>query len=91
MGMGHESGKSDTGTETQKTRETRNRLALGALLLLLSVVIYSQFFSGGDAPKSRGAASATTRPTPSPTPPRQTSGTPEPIISQPLDLASIQE
>jgi hypothetical protein len=75
----------------QKNKETRNRLLLGALLLLLLVVIYFQFFSGGDAQKSTSAPpSANTKATPSPTPQRQTSGTPAPIISEPLDLASIQ-
>jgi hypothetical protein len=76
----------------QKNKETRNRLLLGALLLLLSVVIYFQFFSSGDASKSPPAPPlANTKATPSPTPQRQTSGTPAPIISEPLDLASIQQ
>jgi len=75
----------------QKNKETRNRMMLGALLLLLLVVIYFQFFSGGDTQKSSSAPpSANTKATPSPTPQRQTSGTPAPIISEPLDLASIQ-
>jgi hypothetical protein len=61
------------------------------LLLLLLVVIYVQFFSSGDASKSSSAPPlANAKPTPSPTPQRQTSGTPAPIISEPLDLASIQ-
>jgi hypothetical protein len=75
----------------QKNKETRNRMMLGALLLLLLVVVYFQFFSGGDAPNpSSAAASTNAKATPSPTPQRQTSGTPAPIISEPLDLASIQ-
>jgi len=75
----------------QKNKETRNRLFLGALLLLLLVVIYYQFFSSGDTQKSSSAPpSANAKATPSPTPQRQTSGTPAPIISEPLDLASIQ-
>jgi hypothetical protein len=74
----------------QKNKETRNRMLLGALLLLLLFVIYFQFFSGGDTQKSTSAPpSANTKATPSPTPQRQTSGTPVPIISEPLDLASI--
>jgi len=74
----------------QKNKETRNRLLLGALLLLLLVVIYFQFFSSGDASKPSSAPpSANTKATPTPTPQRQTSGTPAPIISEPLDLASI--
>jgi hypothetical protein len=64
---------------------------LGALVLLLLVVIYFQFFSSGDTRKSSlPAPSDNAKATPSPTPQRQTSGTPAPIISEPLDLASIQ-
>ena len=67
-------------------------MLLGALLLLLLVVIYFQFFSSGDTQKSSSAPpSANVKATPSPTPQRQTSGTPAPIISEPLDLASIQQ
>ena len=47
-----------------KNKETRNRLLLGALVLLLGAVVYFQFFSGSDAPKPR--ASATARVTPDP-------------------------
>ena len=72
----------------QNNKETRNRLVLGAAVLLLLVVVYFQFFSGGDAPNP--VASAPAKSTPSPTPQRQTSGTPAPIISEPLDLASMQ-
>jgi hypothetical protein len=77
-----------TPEQIQKSKETRNKLVLGALLLALVVAVYLQFFSGSDAPNP--VASATPRVTPSPTPQRQTSGTPAPIISQPLDLASMQ-
>jgi hypothetical protein len=71
-----------------KNKETRNRLLLGALILLLVGVVYFQFFSGSNAPNP--VASPTAKATPSPTPPRQTSGTPAPIISEPLDLALMQ-
>jgi hypothetical protein len=77
-----------TPEQIQKSKESRNKLVLGALLLALVVVVYLQFFSGSDA--QNPVASATPRVTPSPTPQRQTSGTPAPIISQPLDLASMQ-
>jgi|SRR5262245_2271452 len=80
-----------TPEQIQKNKETRNKLLLGALLLLLASLVYFQFFSGSDAPKPpAGVASANARTTPSPTPQRQTSGTPAPIISQPLDLALMQ-
>jgi hypothetical protein len=72
----------------QKNKETRNKLLLGALLLLLIGVVYFQFFSDSDAPNP--VASATAKATPSPTPQPRTSGTPAPIISEPLDLASMQ-
>lgn len=71
-----------------KDKETRNRLLLGALAVLLAGVVYFQFFSGSDAPNPVPSANA--KATPTPTPPRQTSGTPAPIISEPLDLASMQ-
>lgn len=86
---------SQENSTSEKTNETRKKLALGGLLLVLAGVVYFQFFSESDAPSpAPGVASATTRPSPSPTPLRQTpqrSGTPEPIISQPLDLASIAQ
>jgi len=71
-----------------KHKETRNRLLLGALILLLVGVVYFQYFSGSDAPNP--VATATAKATPSPTPQRLTSGTPEPIISEPLDLSLMQ-
>jgi len=81
-----------TPEQRQKSKETRKKLLLGVVLLILAVVVYIQFFSGSAAPNPpRGGASATTRATPSPTPQRQTSGTPAPIISQPLDLASMTQ
>ncbi|MGH9752911.1 MAG: hypothetical protein ACREA2_09015 [Blastocatellia bacterium] len=80
-----------TPEKRQKRQETRNKLLLGVLLVILVGVVYFQFFSESDGPSpSPGAASATVKTTPSPTPQRQTSGTPAPIISQPLDLAMIQ-
>jgi hypothetical protein len=75
----------------ENAKEIRKKLLLGGLVVVLLGVIYYQFFSGSGAPTSpKGVASATAKITPSPTPQRQTSGTPPPIISQPLDLASIQ-
>src|SRR5688572_22085955 len=77
--------------QNQKNNENRNKFLLGALVLTLVGVIYFQFFSGSDAPSQpQGAASAAAKTTPSPTPLRLTSGTPAPIISKPLDLASIE-
>jgi hypothetical protein len=82
-----------TPEQRRKSKETRKMFLLGGLLIALVGVIYYQFFSGSDAPGSTsaapGVASANAKTTPSPTPQRQTSGTPAPIISQPLDLASI--
>jgi hypothetical protein len=80
-----------TSEQSQKSRENRNKILLGALMLTLIGVIYYQFFSGSDSPDpAPRVAQGAARTTPSPTPQRQTSGTPAPIISQPLDLASIQ-
>jgi hypothetical protein len=84
---------SQENSTSEKTNEARKKVALGVLLLVLAGVVYFQFISGSGAPSpTPGLASVTTRPSPSPTPPRQTpqrGGTPEQIISQPLDLASI--
>jgi hypothetical protein len=71
-----------------KSKETRNRLLLGALILLLIGVVYYQFFSGSDAPNP--VASTTPKASPSPTPQRTGSGAPAPIISEPLELALMQ-
>jgi hypothetical protein len=77
--------------QIQKSKETRNKLLLGALMLVLVGVVYYQFFTGsGGANPPPGVAPAAAKTTPSPTPPRPTGGTPAPIISQPLDLASMQ-
>jgi hypothetical protein len=84
--------------QIRKSKEARNKLLLGGLLVVLMGVIYIQFFSGSDAAGSSsgtpGVAQGAAKPTPSPTPQRQTGGqaggTPAPIISQPLDLASIE-
>lgn len=79
-----------TPEQKQKSKETRNKLLLGVLLLLLVGVVYYQFFTESDGPNpTPRAASGAARTTPSSTPPRPTGGTPAPIISQPLDLASM--
>jgi hypothetical protein len=80
-----------TPEQKQKSQETRNKLLLGVLLLVLVGVVYYQFFSKSDRPgTSPAAASSAPKTSPSPTPPRPPSGTPAPIVSQPLDLASMQ-
>ncbi len=77
---------------SKQRQETGKKLLLGALLVTLIGVVYYQFFSGGDAPNSSPPVVAgATKPSPSPTPQRQTNGTPAPIISKPLDLALTQE
>jgi hypothetical protein len=82
-----------TPEQIRKSKETRNMYLFGGLLVVLVGVVYIQFFSGSEATNSTsaasGVASANPKTTPSPSPQRQTSGTPAPIISQPLDLASI--
>src|SRR5262249_18575015 len=75
----------------ENTKENRKKLLLGGLFIVLAGVVYFKFSSGGNTtnpPTKDGFGTAKT--TRSPTPQRQTSGTPAPIISQPLDLASIQ-
>jgi len=85
---------SQENSTSEQTKETRKKLLLGGLILLLLGVVYFQFFSGSAAPGPTRGTPANVKIIPSPTPPRQTpqrSGTPEPIISQPLDLASMQQ
>ena len=45
-----------------KSKETRNRVLLGALILLLVGVVYLQFFSGSDAPNPGASATAKASP-----------------------------
>jgi len=83
----------------ENTKETKKKIFLGVLLLALVGVIYFQFFSGSDKPVSAskpGPANTGNTGNKNVTAPAlaqgqtpQRSGTPEPIISQPLDLASI--
>ena len=85
----------------ENTKETKKKIFLGVLLLALVGVIYFQFFSGSDKPVSAskpGPANTGNTGNKNVTAPAlaqgqtpQRSGTPEPIISQPLDLASIQQ
>src|SRR5215510_14990772 len=85
---------SQENSTSEQTKETRKKLLLGGLILLLLGVVYFQFFSGSAAPGPTRGTPANVKIIPSPTPPRQTpqrSGTPEPIISQPLDLASMRQ
>ncbi len=74
-----------------KSNETRKKILLSVLFVVFLGVIYYQFFSGGDeAEVTRPvAASNVTQPTPAPRATPRVGGTPEPIISQPLDLASM--
>src|SRR5262245_61388156 len=83
-------------TQEQIQKDNKKKLLLGALFVMLVGVVYYQFFSGSDAPNPQagaagaaGVANGAVKTTPSPTPQRQTSGTPVPIISQPLAIASI--
>ncbi|MGH9766500.1 MAG: hypothetical protein ACREAB_03620 [Blastocatellia bacterium] len=81
---------SQENSTSEKSQETRKKLALGGLLLVLAGVVYFQFFSGSDAPSSApkvASANSTTRPTPAPRPTPRAGGTPEPIVSQPIDIA----
>ncbi len=81
---------SQENSTTEKSQETRKKILLGVLFLLLAGVVYYQFFWESDAPaQTRPVASANTatKPTPTPRPAPRTGGTPEPIISQPLNVA----
>jgi hypothetical protein len=75
----------------EKSSEKRNKIVLGILFAILIGVLYYQFFSGGDqqATRSGVATNTGTGPAPVPRPTPRAGGSPVPIISQPLDLASI--
>lgn len=81
---------SQDNSTNEKSQETRKRLLLGALMAVLAGVLYFQFFTGDDPrPANPGVRlGAGAKPTPTPRPARP-GGTPEPIISQPLDLVSM--
>jgi len=77
-----------------KSPETKKKLFLGGLLVVFAGVIYFQFFLGSDAPSPAPRVASpnvttTLAAAQRPTSPR-VGGTPEPIVSQPLDLASIR-
>ncbi len=73
--------------------ETRKKILLGVLFVIFAGIVYLQFFTGGETPSKSSppaagtGASAVVKPAPQPTP--RPGGSPEPIISQPLDLASM--
>ncbi len=75
---------------TKDSGEARKKILLGVLLLGMVVIIYFQFFSGDSGPGQSGAATTAGNRTPTPTPtprPLAPGQKPEPIISQPLQLA----
>jgi hypothetical protein len=87
---------SQENSKTEKTQEMRKKILLGALLVVLVGVLYYQFFWESAAPVTTTTAApiknatdsvktsvAAARTTPRP------GETPEQIISQPLDLASM--
>jgi hypothetical protein len=87
---------SQENSNTEKTQETRKKILLGALLVVLLGVLYYQFFWESDTPVTTTTAApvknttdsvktpvVAARPAPRP------GETPEQIISQPLDLASM--
>lgn len=87
---------SQENSTTEKTQETRKRILLGALFVVLVGVLYYQFFWESDAPVATTTAAPANNTTDSvktpvavapPTP--RPGETPEQIISQPLDLASM--
>ena len=75
----------------EKSQEMRKRILLGVLGAVFVGVMYFQFFSGGDDPKgTKPLALNGVKPTPTATPaPPRVGGSPVPIVSQPLDLASM--
>jgi len=74
--------------------ESRKRIALGVLSLVMIGVIYFQFFYDNSGPSQPGSGSTAVntgnKPSPTPTPrPLALGQKPEPIITQPLQLAWV--
>jgi len=81
---------SQENSKKEPSQETRKKILLGVLFAVFASVIYLQFFSGSDAPARQPiVAGAKTIPSPTPTPKPRAGATPEPIVSQPLNLASM--
>lgn len=87
---------SQENSTTVKTQETRKRILLGALLVVLVGVLYYQFFWESDAPvgattaaPAKNTTDSVKTPVAAPRPTPRPGETPEQIISQPLDLASM--
>jgi hypothetical protein len=77
-----------------ESKETRKKILLGGLFVVLIGIVYYQFFYGNDDPPVNRAANAsavstTSSPTPAPLPTPRPGRTDVPIVSQPLNLTSI--
>lgn len=80
----------DKAKEPKDSSETRKRILLGVLVLVMLGVFYFQFFSGDEATPNQTTAggSPATKPSPTPTPrPVRPGEKPETIITQPLVFA----
>jgi hypothetical protein len=79
----------------EKSQEKHKKILLGALFVALAGVIYFQFFSGGDeagpaVARPAGQTTATgVKPSPTPRNAPRPGATPEEIVFQPLNLASM--
>jgi hypothetical protein len=76
----------------KKSKETKKWIVFGALVVLFGGVIYFQFFYEGNERQNNprpavAAIRATTSPTPRPSP--RAGGTPERIVTDPLDMALL--
>jgi len=77
--------------KTTVNSETRKKILLGVLVLVMVGVFYIQFFSGDDPTPAQTAVANNNpakKPSPSPTPRALRPGEkPDPIITQPLQFA----
>jgi hypothetical protein len=76
----------------EKSKETKKWIVFGALMVLLVGVVYFQFiYRGNEKPSNppQGVAANRTTASPTPRPSPRTGGTPERIVTDPLDLALL--
>jgi hypothetical protein len=85
---------SEANSKSEISPEKKKKILLGALFVVLIGVIGYQFLPGSSGNSSNSGKRAATGPAPKPSakpPAPRPNGTLEPIISQPLNLASITE
>jgi len=76
-------------TTTDKSKETRNKIVLGALVAIFLGIFYFSFFTGSKNSTGARPVAAVAKPSPTPTATPRAGEKNVPTISQPLDLTSM--